>query len=82
MGNDMRIKDNIVIKSKEVISIVGAGGKTSLMYALGKELRNKKVLLSTTTKILPPRFDEVDFYGIGQVTYLDIIKNIKSSKLK
>ena len=74
----MGIKDNIVIREKDIISIVGAGGKTSLMYALGEELKNKKVLLSTTTKILPPRFDEVDFYGIGQVAYLDISKNIKS----
>lgn len=74
----MSIKEAIGIKDKEVISIVGAGGKTSLMYALGEELKNKKVLLSTTTKILPPRFDEVDFYGIGQATYLDISKNMKS----
>lgn len=73
----MRIKDAIGISDKEVISIVGAGGKTSLMYALGKELNNKKVFLSTTTKILPPRFDEVDFYGIGQDVYLDISRNMK-----
>lgn len=74
----MSIKEAIGIKDKEVISIVGAGGKTSLMYALGKGFRNEKVLLSTTTKILPPRFDEVDFYGIGQAVYLDISKNMKS----
>lgn len=78
MGKGMSIKDSIGSGDKEVISIVGAGGKTSLMYALGEELKNKKVLLSTTTKILPPIFDEVDFYGIGQSTYLDISENMKS----
>jgi len=45
---------------KGVISIVGAGGKTTLMYALARELTaaGRRVLTTTTTKILPPAPDE------------------------
>lgn len=74
----MGIKEFIGIKNKDVISIVGAGGKTTLMYALGKELSDKKVLLSTTTKVFPPKFDDVNFYALGQAAYLDISNNMKN----
>ena len=41
---------------KGVIAIIGAGGKTSLMFSLAKELSRagKKVLTTTTTKIFFP----------------------------
>jgi probable selenium-dependent hydroxylase accessory protein YqeC len=44
------------IKAREVISLVGAGGKTTLMFCLAKELflNGKKVVTTTTTKILEP----------------------------
>lgn len=44
------------IGEKEVISLVGAGGKTTLLYALGRELSALRcgVILTTTTKILEP----------------------------
>jgi probable selenium-dependent hydroxylase accessory protein YqeC len=44
------------IKAKEMISLVGAGGKTTLMFRLAKELflNGKKVVTTTTTKILEP----------------------------
>jgi len=44
------------IKAKEVISLVGAGGKTTLMFGLAQELflSGKKVVTTTTTKILTP----------------------------
>jgi len=44
------------IKTREVISLVGAGGKTTLMFRLAQELSRggKKVVTSTTTKILEP----------------------------
>jgi len=43
-----------------VVSLVGAGGKSSLMYALAHELvaRGKTVVSTTTTKIFRPRPDE------------------------
>ena len=50
------------IEAREVISLVGAGGKTTLMFRLAKELslRGKKVVTTTTTKILEPVCGETD----------------------
>jgi probable selenium-dependent hydroxylase accessory protein YqeC len=44
------------VHPREVISLVGAGGKTTLMFRLAKELSlgGKKVVSTTTTKILEP----------------------------
>jgi len=41
---------------KGMVSLVGAGGKTSLIYALGRELAmvGRKVLVTTTTHMLAP----------------------------
>ena len=41
---------------KEIISLVGAGGKTTLMFRLARELvaRGKRVVTTTTTRILEP----------------------------
>lgn len=43
-----------------VISLVGAGGKTSLMYALAREIVSlgRTVVTTTTTKICPPDLDQ------------------------
>ena len=52
----MTLTDALAIRDREVISLVGGGGKTALMFALGKELssRLKGVILTTTTKIWEP----------------------------
>jgi probable selenium-dependent hydroxylase accessory protein YqeC len=52
---DFGIDDTI-----RVIAIVGAGGKTSLMYALARKMASgrKSVVSTTTTKIAPPKRDE------------------------
>jgi len=44
------------LREREIISLVGGGGKTTLMFALGRELsiRRKGILLTTTTKIWDP----------------------------
>lgn len=45
-----------------VVSIVGAGGKTTLMFSLAEELRYKnKVLVTTTTKIYVPKEYQYDY---------------------
>ena len=51
------------IEAREVISLVGAGGKTTLMFRLAKELSlgGKKVVTTTTTKILEPASGETGF---------------------
>lgn len=50
------IKEALGLGPREVISLVGGGGKTTLMFALAKELarEGKKVLVTTTTKIYEP----------------------------
>ena len=52
----MTLTDAFSIRDREVISLVGAGGKTSLMFALGNELsaKRKGIVLTTTTKIREP----------------------------
>ncbi len=60
-----------------IISLVGAGGKTSLMFAMARELATSgnHVITSTTTKIFKPSPEETPFLltreGAG-----DIIKSI------
>jgi len=49
------------INKGDIVSIVGTGGKTTLLYQLGKELRNEyRVLLTTSTKIIKPSFGNYD----------------------
>jgi probable selenium-dependent hydroxylase accessory protein YqeC len=52
----MLLKDAIGIKGIQMISLVGAGGKTSIIFRLAQELASnkKKVLISTTTKMYIP----------------------------
>jgi probable selenium-dependent hydroxylase accessory protein YqeC len=54
------LKGALGIGERELISIVGGGGKTSLMYALAQELssKGKKVITTTTTRIMPPEPDQ------------------------
>jgi probable selenium-dependent hydroxylase accessory protein YqeC len=55
----MTLEQAFSIGEQEVISLVGAGGKTTLLYSLGRELsaRKKGIILTTTTKILEPDHD-------------------------
>ena len=52
--------ESLGMKGREVVSLVGAGGKTTLMYCLAKELllAGEKVVTTTTTKILEPSSEE------------------------
>jgi probable selenium-dependent hydroxylase accessory protein YqeC len=50
------------IKKGDVVSITGTGGKTSLLFKLGNELRkNNRVLITTSTKIYMPAKRDYDF---------------------
>ncbi len=51
-----------------VISIVGGGGKTSLMFHLARQLAysGKRVLTTTTTKILTPSAEQSETLLISQ----------------
>ena len=56
----MKLKEALDIKPGEVISLVGGGGKTTLMFALARELAptGKSVITTATTKILEPSSTE------------------------
>jgi len=52
--------------SKCVVSVVGAGGKTTLIFSLAERLKaDYKVLVTTTTKIGLPEKNQYDFMAIG-----------------
>lgn len=52
----MRLAEGLAVENGEVVAFVGAGGKTTAMFRLGRELtsRNWRVLVTTTTMIRPP----------------------------
>ncbi len=49
--------ETLHLEKAGIISIIGAGGKTTLMYQLARELSNfkRRVLTTTTTKIFMPK---------------------------
>lgn len=56
------LSDLITLPAQPLISIVGAGGKTTTMYTLASELaqRGKRVITTTTTNIFFPQKGETD----------------------
>lgn len=52
----MHLKEAIGLRRGEMVSLVGAGGKTTTLFRLAKELHDEggKVLVTTTTKIFKP----------------------------
>lgn len=56
------LSDIICRGSGGVVSLIGAGGKTTLMFRLARELRasGRTVLTTTTTRIFLPAEDETD----------------------
>jgi probable selenium-dependent hydroxylase accessory protein YqeC len=51
--------DCLDIATGSVLAVVGCGGKTSLIELVASGLREKKVLISTTTKIFPPKMKDI-----------------------
>ncbi len=71
--------DTLGLSHQGIISIIGAGGKTSLMFRLAKELADsgKTVLTTTTTKIFMPDQDSSpDTITAGSID--ELIKKSKS----
>jgi probable selenium-dependent hydroxylase accessory protein YqeC len=54
------LKEALGLRERDLISLVGAGGKTTLMFRLANELHQdgKTVITTTTTKILEPSASE------------------------
>ena len=65
------LREGLMLGEGGVISLVGAGGKTSLMFRLARELEKagERVLTTTTTKIFEPSADQsVGLILSGSVT--------------
>lgn len=62
------LKQALGLKGREAISLVGAGGKTHLMFHLAEELRARgsRVITTTTTKIFVPRPHDTPFVSVGE----------------
>lgn len=69
---------DINLKERELLSFIGAGGKTTTIFKLAKELKNleKKVLVTTSTAIFYPEKDEFDKIIVSSSN--DIIKTLRS----
>lgn len=67
-GQILTLKKAFDIQPGEVISLVGAGGKTTLMFALARELITSKglVVTTTTTKIFPPSSIDTPYLFISE----------------
>lgn len=48
--------------SKSVTAIIGSGGKTTLLWTLAEHFRREKVLVCTTTRMLPPVPQQYDTF--------------------
>ena len=57
---DFNVSDLLLPERSGIISLVGAGGKTSLMFQLAREIaaRGQRVLTTTTTRIFSPTPEE------------------------
>jgi probable selenium-dependent hydroxylase accessory protein YqeC len=55
-----RLSESVGLETRELVAIVGAGGKTTILRALGTELASAghKVILTTTTKMAPEQMSE------------------------
>jgi len=58
-----RLADAFALRGHEIIALTGGGGKTTLMFALAKELLAKSlsVITTTTTKIFEPAREQTPF---------------------
>ena len=79
----MNLIDAFKINNKDIITIIGAGGKTSLMFSISSLLRNKyKVLATTTTNIYIPNKDTYDeilmLNDFAEENYYTILENNKN----
>lgn len=65
------------ITSGDVVSIVGAGGKSSLMYRLAEEARcsGLGVLITTSTRLFIPKPDQYDAIDLSGSAFSEISTN-------
>src|SRR5207244_8420044 len=58
----MSLKAALGLESGQMLALIGAGGKTTTLFRLAKELRDDggKILVATTTKIFKPTKPHID----------------------
>lgn len=73
----MFLENIIDISKKEIITVVGAGGKTSFINYLSEYYRNKcRVLMTTTTKIYKPKENQYDnIYMTKDIKKINLYQN-------
>lgn len=76
MAKKQDLKQVFGLNKKEMLSIIGSGGKTSLLWLLAEECRQEKTLVSTTTKIFLPPSSHYDFFLNSRA--LELIKPTKN----
>lgn len=69
MENTLFKELNLDLNKKEILCFVGAGGKTTTLYKLSKEISttSKKTLISTTTKIFKPNKNDYNNLFLGNI---------------
>ncbi|CAH2212504.1 selenium cofactor biosynthesis protein YqeC [Tepidibacter aestuarii] len=74
---------DINFSKKEMISFVGAGGKTTIIFKLAKQLKsmNKKVLITTSTAIYHPDKEEYDELIVNDSIDIGNIDKIKEGSI-
>ena len=77
MENLADLLDLLDLDKNEVVSIIGSGGKTTLLCLLSNAFRHEKILISTTTHLQNKSFFDYDYYFSGKDIGEDfeIIKN-------
>ncbi len=67
-GETNTLREAFGIQPGEIISLVGAGGKTTLMFALARELMTHEelVITTTTTKIFPPSSSDTSYLLVSR----------------
>jgi probable selenium-dependent hydroxylase accessory protein YqeC len=71
---------NIKLEKKDMICLVGAGGKTSTMFRLARELssKGKKVLVTTTTAIYFPEQSQYDSMLLSEDEALELFDYVNN----
>lgn len=66
----MDLMDCFALQPHEVISIIGSGGKTSLLRYLARSSAPEKILTATTTKMGYPQADDYDYFLADPISEL------------
>jgi probable selenium-dependent hydroxylase accessory protein YqeC len=74
-----RLRDALLLEDGGVVSLVGAGGKTSLMFRLARELsrEGQRVLTTTTTRMYAPSAEQSPGYIVA-ATAEEIVERVAS----